>query len=157
MRGRQKTKNAGTCLNKSPFVKRLALLYLLFFIASHLISPINAYYTYQERIVGEISVDVWGERDLEELDAPAEDKEQISKAEIKESEKKEELQEKPAEIVEQVDEKEKEAEIGDAEKQIDHDAAEPNEENTGKSTPNDPIQTDKSNEAKEQEIKEDTP
>lgn len=155
MRGHQKAKNAGTYLNKSLIVKRLALLYLLFFIASHLISPINAYYTYQERIVGEISVDEFGEP--EEADTPSENKEQKSTMEIKESEEKEEQQEKPDEIVDQVDKKEKKAEIADAEKKIDHDAAEPNEENTSKSKPKDPIQTDKSNEAKEQEIKEDTP
>lgn len=73
MRGYEKTKNS--------HIYFLSVIYLFFFITSHLITPTNAYYTHQESIVGEIAVIA----ELEERGEPgaqSEDHEQNSQAEV---------------------------------------------------------------------------
>lgn len=81
MRGTQVAKIVALCLIHNLSVKRLAILYLLFCIASHLTTPTTAYYTHKENVAGEMSVS----DQLGQTDEPVSDTdEQVGEKELSE-------------------------------------------------------------------------
>ncbi|WP_340084155.1 hypothetical protein MHB50_15600 [Siminovitchia sp. FSL H7-0308] len=144
MRGYEKTKNS--------HIYFLSVIYLFFFITSHLITPTNAYYTHQESIVGEIAVIA----ELEERGEPgaqSEDHEQNSQAEVTKTGEKD-TQHK---TVEQVEKKENKAGKVETKKQTDNDAAASSKFKSENEYSDHPVPTDINEKEEKQALNEKTP
>lgn len=144
MRGYEKTNN--------PHIYLLSVIYLFFFITSHLITPTNAHYTHQESMVGEIAV-IAELEEPREAGAQSEDQEQNSQAEVTKTGEKD-TQHK---TVEQVDEKENRAGKVETKKQTDNDAATSSKFKSENEYSEHPVPTEINGKEEKQELNEKTP
>ncbi|RWR11913.1 hypothetical protein QNH23_12980 [Siminovitchia fortis] len=122
MRGYQTVKKAAVYLNSNLVVKRLAILYLLFCIASLLTTPTTAHYTHEESVPGEMSVSgQLGEAEEFVTENDEEEKETDEANEPEENQLKQNEAEKPID--------EKKPETGQAEQQAESDSSGQSEKN----------------------------